>query len=88
MAADKFDCPRCGPGYVATVKNTVVSAKGTTRYRACRVCSLSFATVETIKETPKLRQLIGEGKAREIWSDPPFKYRTIKQQKRATKSSA
>ena len=79
MAADKFACPKCG--VTSTVTNVVVGRKETTRYRACRMCSISFATVEAIKETQRLRQIIGEAKAREIWPEPPFKYRTIKQQR-------
>lgn len=87
MAADKFNCPKCG-GY-AIVTNTVVGTKGVTRYRACAkvACGLHFATTETLKETPKLRQIIGEDKAVSIWGKPPFKYRTIAQQNRAKKTN-
>ena len=88
MAADKFNCPKCG--FYSVVNNTVVSAKGITRYRHCGIvaCNLHFATFEALKETPRLRQIVGEDKAISIWGKPGFKYRTIAQQNRAKKTSA
>jgi transcriptional regulator NrdR family protein len=88
MPADKFNCPKCG--MPSTVSAVVHAKSGTmTRYRHCRICSLDFATVEALKETPRLRQIIGEDKASKIWPAPPFKYRTPKQieaqQNRASK---
>lgn len=84
MAADKFDCPKCGQASVVT--GTVVGKRETSRYRHCRVCSMSFATTEAIKDTPKMRRWLGEAKANELWPKPPFKYRTIAQQNRAKKT--
>jgi uncharacterized Zn finger protein len=74
MSADKFNCPKCGNA--ATVTNTVVTQRNTTRYRTCRLCSMSFATVEALKDTPRLRQVLGEAQAEAIWGKPAFKYRT------------
>ncbi len=50
MAADKFNCPKCGS--YATVTNTVVGATGITRYRVCAIvsCGMSFSTIETLKK--------------------------------------
>lgn len=83
MAADKFDCPKCGGHTLITA--TVVGKRETSRYRYCRICEMSFATAEAIKDTPKMRRWLGEAKASELWPKPPFKYRTIAQQNRATK---
>jgi len=82
----KYLCPKCK--YLSTVTNVTMSGNGTmTRYRHCRMCNINFMTVETVKETPRVRSWLGEDKASKLWPPPPFKYRTIKQQKRAVKSS-
>ena len=73
MAADKFDCPKCGT--FSQVTATIVGKRETTRYRHCRVCSVSFVTAEALKDTPKMRKWLGEGKADELWPKPSFKYR-------------
>jgi hypothetical protein len=41
------------------------------------VCSLHYATVEVLKETPKLRQVLGEDKANILWPETKaaFRYR-------------
>ena len=86
MAADKFDCPKCG--VTSQVTATVVGTRETTRYRHCRICKVNFTTAEAIKDTPKIRQWVGEALATKLWPKPPFKYRTIAQQNRAKKTSA
>jgi len=77
----KFVCPKCG--LLSTITNVAVAKGAVERYRHCRICSINFSTVERVKETPRLRQILGEDKANKLWPAPPFKYRTIKQQKRA-----
>lgn len=83
MAADKFNCPKCH--HITTVAN-VVSGREVTRYRHCRICNVNFTTIEKIKDTPKIRQWVGEVLASKLWPKPGFKYRTIAQQKRVTKT--
>lgn len=79
----KFNCPNCN--HLSTVNNVIGGRSGIIRYRACRVCKTNFSTVEAVKETPRLRQVLGEDKAAALWGKAPFKYRTIAQQKRAIK---
>lgn len=74
------DCPKCG--MLSVVTNTIRGQRETTRYRHCRICNTSYATVETIKDTPRIRLWLGE-KAAKFFPPKPFKYRTIKQQTRA-----
>lgn len=73
MAADKFDCPSCDTTSMVTA--TVVGRRETTRYRKCPSCRISFATSEAVKDTPRIRQIIGEAKSEIIWGKPGFKYR-------------
>lgn len=86
MAADKFNCPKC-EGITAVI-NVVQGRRETTRYRHCRICAVNFATTESVKDTPRVRSWLGEAKAEALFPPKPFKYRTIKQQNRVTKSTS
>lgn len=80
------NCPKCG--MLSVVTNTIRGQRETTRYRHCRICNVSWATVETIKDTPRVRSWLGEALAAKLFPPKPFKYRTIKQQNRVTKSTS
>jgi len=82
----KFACPKCS--YPATDITAVTGQREITRYRHCRMCNANYATIETLKDTPRVRSWLGEALSAKYFKPKPFKYRTIKQQKRAVKSSA
>lgn len=86
MNADKYHCPKCG--YVSTVKYTTQTPRDITRYRHCRMCNVNFATVETLKDTDRVRSWLGAELSAKLFKPKPFKYRTIKQQNRVTKSTS